>query len=48
MNAGQRHRVRQEQSLPLVEELPTWLTEQRGKLSRSSSVAKPMDYMLKR
>ncbi len=47
-SADERHSIRQEQSLPLVEELHTWLTEQRGKLSRSSSVAKPIDYMLKR
>ena len=47
-SADERHSIRQEQSLPLVEELHIWLTEQRGKLSRSSSVAKPIDYMLKR
>jgi transposase len=47
-SAAERHSIRQQQSLPLVEELHTWLTEQRGKLSRSSSVAKPIDYMLKR
>lgn len=32
----------------MVEELHAWLKEQRGKLSRSSTVAKPIDYMLKR
>ena len=47
-SAAERLGIRQQQSLPLVEELHTWLTEQRGKLSRSSSVAKPIDYMLKR
>jgi transposase len=47
-SADERHSIRQQQSLPLVEELHIWLTEQRGKLSRSSSVAKPIDYMLKR
>ena len=47
-SADERHSIRQQQSLPLVEELHTWLTEQRGKLSRSSSVVKPIDYMLKR
>lgn len=47
-SAAERHSIRQQQSLPLVEALHIWLTEQRGKLSRSSSVAKPIDYMLKR
>jgi transposase len=47
-SAAERHSIRQQKSLPLVEELQIWLTEQRGKLSRSSSVAKPIDYMLKR
>ncbi len=47
-SAQERHRVRQEQSRPLVEELHAWLQEQRARLSRSSSVAKPIDYMLKR
>ena len=46
--AGERRRIRQEQSLPLVDDLEVWLQEQRRKLSRSSSVAKPVDYMLKR
>jgi hypothetical protein len=40
--------VRQEKSAPLVAELKTWLTEERAGLSRSASVAKPIDYMLKR
>ncbi len=47
-SAEERRRVRQEQAKPLVDDLEGWLTEQRGKLSRSSSVAKPIDYMLKR
>lgn len=29
-------------------ELKTWLTEQRSRLSRSSNVIQPIDYMLKR
>jgi hypothetical protein len=45
---GRPARVRQERAKPVVEELHAWLTEQRGRLSRSSSVAKPIDYMLKR
>ncbi len=48
MSADERRRVRHEQSRPLVEDLHAWLGEQRLKLSRSSSVAKPIDYMLKR
>jgi transposase len=46
--ASERLRVRQEQSAPLVADLKTWLTEERTGLSRSSSVIKPIDYMLKR
>jgi transposase len=48
MGAAERRRVWQERAKPMVEELHAWLTEQRGRLSRSSSVAKPIDYMLKR
>ena len=43
-----RQRVRQEQSRPLVDDLHAWLQSKRPTLSRSSSVAKPIDYMLKR
>jgi len=39
---------RKEQSAPLLEALEAWLREQRGRLSRSASVAEPIDYMLKR
>lgn len=46
--AAERLAVRQEKSVPLLADLETWLREQRSKLSRSSSVAKPIDYMLKR
>jgi hypothetical protein len=48
LSASERLRVRQEQSAPLVTELETWLREERAGLSRSSSVVKPIDYMLKR
>jgi transposase len=47
-SADERKAIRQNQSKPLVDELHTWLIEQRAKLSRSSAVAKPVDYMLKR
>ena len=47
-SAAQRLAVRKEKSVPLVTELETWLRDERTKLSRSSSVAKPIDYMLKR
>jgi transposase len=47
-NADERLRVRQEQSAPLVAGLEAWLREQRSRLSRSSSVAGPIDYMLRR
>src|SRR5262245_28502063 len=44
----ERLRVRREQSVPLVAALEAWLREQRSRLSRSSSVAEPIDYMLRR
>jgi transposase len=46
--ADERLRVRQEQSAPLLAALETWLREERAGLSRSSSVAKPIDYLLGR
>ena len=47
-SAEERLRVRREQSAPLVAALEAWLREQRSRLSRSSSVAEPIDYMLRR
>jgi transposase len=47
-SADERLRLRREQSAPLVVALEAWLREQRARLSNSSSVAKPIDYMLKR
>ncbi len=44
----ERLRVRREQSAPLVAALEAWLREQRSRLSRSSAVAEPIDYMLRR
>jgi hypothetical protein len=44
----QRLRVRKEQSAPLVAALEAWLREQRPRLSSASSVAEPIDYMLRR
>jgi transposase len=46
--AAERMRIRKEQSAPLLQALEAWLREQRGRLSRSASVAEPIDYMLKR
>ncbi len=48
LSAGERLQIRQERSAPLLAELETWLREQRGRLSRSSGVIKPIDYMLHR
>ncbi|MGA8770874.1 MAG: IS66 family transposase [Rhodomicrobium sp.] len=45
---SERLRVRQEQSAPLLADLKAWLGEERSRLSRSASVAKPIDYLLKR
>jgi transposase len=46
--AAERLHIRKEQSAPLLAALEAWLREQRGRLSRSASVAEPIDYMLKR
>jgi len=47
-SAEERLRVRREQGAPLLAALEAWLREERSRLSRSASVAKPIDYMLKR
>lgn len=47
-SAEERLRVRKAQSAPLLTALEAWLREQRARLSNSSSVAKPIDYMLRR
>jgi transposase len=44
----ERQRVRREQSAHVLAALEAWLREERSRLSRSASVAKPIDYMLKR
>jgi transposase len=48
LSAEERLRVRRERSRPLVDALETWLREERARLSRSASVAKPIDYLLRR
>jgi hypothetical protein len=40
--------MRKEQSAPPLTALEAWLREQRARLSNSSAVAKPIDYMLRR
>ena len=47
-SAEERLWVRREQSAPLLMALESWLREQRSRLSRASSVAEPIDYMLRR
>lgn len=47
-SAGERRRVRQQQSAPLLAALEVWLREERARLSRSASVVKPIDYLLNR
>jgi transposase len=47
-SAEERLQARQEQSAPLVVDLENWLRAERSRLSRSASVAKPIDYMLRR
>ncbi|WP_287382049.1 IS66 family transposase, partial [Mesorhizobium sp.] len=48
LDAGERLRVRQEQSRPLLTALEAWLRDERSRLSRSASVVKPIDYLLRR
>lgn len=48
LSAAERRDARQARSRPLVDDLRTWLGEQRLTLSRSATVAKPIDYMLRR
>ncbi|WP_436089252.1 IS66 family transposase [Pararhizobium sp. LjRoot255] len=48
LSANERLQRRQKDSRPLVDELQTWLRSERTKLSRSSPVTEPIDYMLKR
>src|SRR5487761_2254062 len=48
LNIDERLRVRCGQSAPLLAALETWLRDERSRMSRSASVAKPIDYMLKR
>ncbi|MFA1626790.1 transposase, partial [Rhizobium mongolense] len=48
LSAGERLARRQQDSRPLVDELEEWLRSERTKLSRSSPVTEPIDYMLKR
>lgn len=48
LSAEERLRIRQQQSAPLVAALQAWLSSERSRLSRSTSVAKPIDYMLRR
>jgi transposase len=46
--AHERLQRRQQESQSLVNELEAWMRIERAKLSRSSPVAEPIDYMLKR
>src|SRR5262249_19878674 len=48
LSAEERLRVRQERSAPILAALEAWLREERSRLSRWASVAKPIDYMLRR
>ena len=47
-SAKERCAIRQKLTRPLVEDLHTWMTENRAKLANKNPVAKAMDYMLKR
>jgi transposase len=45
---AERLATRQRESAPLVADLEDWLRAERARLSRSSAVAEPIDYMLRR
>ena len=47
-SAGERLAMRQELSAPVLADLKNWMQAERARLSRHSSVAKAMDYMLRR
>jgi transposase len=46
--ANERLRIRKERSAPVLDELERWLRQQRSRMSRSASVAEPIDHVLKR
>ncbi|HEX2137133.1 MAG TPA: IS66 family transposase [Microvirga sp.] len=48
LSADERRRVRQAESVPLLADLREWLQTERSRLSRSASVIKPIDYLLRR
>jgi transposase len=48
LSAEERLRVRREQSAPVLAALQAWLRKERSHMSRSASVVKPIDYMLRR
>ena len=48
LSAEERLEVRKDRSASPLAELEAWLREERSRLSRSASVAKPIDYMLRR
>jgi transposase len=48
LSAEERLRVRREKSASHLSALEAWLRDERARLSRSASVAEPIDYMLKR
>jgi transposase len=46
--AAERLAARRRESAPLIADLEAWLRAERTRLSRSSAVAEPIDYMLRR
>lgn len=48
LSADERRRVRQAESVPILADLREWLQTERSRLSRSASVIKPIDYLLRR
>ncbi|PDT68948.1 hypothetical protein CO683_13120 [Bradyrhizobium ottawaense] len=48
LNAEERLRVRQDRSAPLLSDFEAWLRAESARLSRSSNVIKPINYLLNR
>ncbi|WBL82746.1 IS66 family transposase [Bradyrhizobium xenonodulans] len=48
LNAEERLRIRRERSAPLLTDLEAWLRAESARLSRSSNVIKPINYLLNR
>lgn len=48
LSAEERLQIRRERSAPLLTDLEAWLPAESARLSRSSNVIKPINYLLNR